>query len=151
VPLSTVQKALDEAREAHPTDVIVAHMKGLFVGDDEGTGLALPENTCVVLDGVIRSGSEGLDHRKSPKDRDTQLIMMAQKGFASFSGGIADQCLRVCLRRRRAIEGPRVSQAPTGPDSGSASRVFDYSRAKTQVDSSTPSRGRLKLILYVPD
>jgi len=66
--------------------VIVAHLKGLFVATGESTGLNIPANTCVIVYNEIQCQSPGLDHRL--KGRDTQAILMKDKGFCSISGGI---------------------------------------------------------------
>lgn len=88
--LSEVQAALDKARQEHPKDVLVARLKGLFLATGEGTGLTIPPDTCILLEGEIRSASDGLDHRKSPKGKDTALIRMPTKGCVSISGGVID-------------------------------------------------------------
>ena len=88
--LSAVQAAIDKARREKPDDIIVARLRGNFVATGAGTGLRIPSGVCVVLSGSITCSSDGLDHTKSEHGRDTQLILMAERGFASFSGGILD-------------------------------------------------------------
>ncbi|MHC5136951.1 MAG: right-handed parallel beta-helix repeat-containing protein, partial [Planctomycetota bacterium] len=79
--LSDVQAALDQARKAHPEDVIVAHLKGVFIADGAGpSGLSLPDFTCVILDGEIQSNNEQL----------REVILLGGNGCASFSGGVID-------------------------------------------------------------
>ena len=79
--LSDVQAALDQARKAHPEDVIVAHLKGVFIADGAGpSGLSLPDFTCVILDGEIQSYNEQL----------REVILLGGNGCASFSGGVID-------------------------------------------------------------
>ncbi len=87
VDLAVVQQALDEARAAHPNDMIVCRLKGLFESTSTATGLSVPEHCCVILDGEIR------DQRpvgESYPVEDTQLILLASKGYVSFSGGVID-------------------------------------------------------------
>jgi len=89
-PLSQVQETLDEARQSHPQDVIVATLHGSFVADAGPTGLRLPPNTCIVLDGSISAATDELDRNKSPRGRATQLVLMPSKGVASIAGGVLD-------------------------------------------------------------
>ncbi len=88
-PLSRVQETLDEARKTHPNDVIVATLTGLFIAESGPTGLRLPPNTCIVLDGTITvadqpSGDQSEQHRL------TQLVLMPSEGVASIAGGTLD-------------------------------------------------------------
>ena len=92
-PLSDVQVALDEARRSHPQDVIVATLDGSFVAGAGPTGLRLPPNTCVVLDGSISAAMDEPGHRKSPQGRITQLVLMPAEGVASIAGGVLDGAL----------------------------------------------------------
>jgi len=92
-PLSQVQQTLDKARQSHPQDVIVATLKGSFVADAGPTGLRLPPNTCVVLDGSISAATDEPDHRKSTQGRATQLVLMPTEGVASIAGGVLDGAL----------------------------------------------------------
>lgn len=79
--LSKVQSTLDKARKEHPDCVIVAHLKGQFIADGHGpSGLALPDYTCVILDGEIQSKNDQL----------REVVWLGGKGCASFSGGIID-------------------------------------------------------------
>jgi len=89
-PPSQVQQTLDEARQSHPQDVIVATLHGSFVADAGPTGLRLPPNTCIVLDGSISAATDELDRNKSPQGRATQLVLMPSKGVASIAGGVLD-------------------------------------------------------------
>jgi hypothetical protein len=88
-PLSRVQKTLDEARKMHPNDVIVATLTGLFVAGSGPTGLRLPPNTCIVLDGTITVADQPSDD-ESEWHRLTQLVLMPSTGVASIAGGILD-------------------------------------------------------------
>ena len=90
--LSVAQAAIDKARQEHPDDVIVAHLKGLFVATGPRTGLSIPANACVIVYGSIQSASKEMDWRQYPKETqfDTQVIKLADRGFASLSGGIID-------------------------------------------------------------
>jgi hypothetical protein len=90
MPLSNVQATLDQARKDHPRDVIVAHLTGRFAAVNGNTGLRVPSNTCVILDGTMESATDKMDHRKSDKGRDTQLVLLAAEGVVSFSGGVLD-------------------------------------------------------------
>jgi len=88
-PLSRVQKTLDEARKTHPNDVIVATLTGLFIAESGPTGLRLPPNTCIVLDGTITVADQPNDD-ESARRRLTQLVLMPSTGVASIAGGILD-------------------------------------------------------------
>jgi hypothetical protein len=88
-PLSRVQKTLDEARKMHPNDVIVATLTGLFIAESGPTGLCLPPNTCIVLDGTITVADQPSDD-ESEQHRLTQLVLMPSTGVASIAGGILD-------------------------------------------------------------
>jgi len=90
MPLSQVQATVDKARKDHPKDVIVAHLTGRFVAVDGNTGLRVPANTCVILQGTMESVTDKMDHRTSDKGRDTQLVLLAAGGVVSFSGGVLD-------------------------------------------------------------
>jgi hypothetical protein len=89
-PLSQVQETLDEARQSHPQDVVVATLRGSFIADAGPTGLRLPPNTCIVLDGSISAATDDLDRNKSPHGGATQLVLMPSKGVASIAGGVLD-------------------------------------------------------------
>lgn len=79
--LSDVQAALVKARREQVGAVIVAHLKGLFEADGKGpSGLALPDDTCVILDGEIQAENDQL----------REVVLMAGRGCASFSGGVID-------------------------------------------------------------
>lgn len=84
--LSDLQDQLAEARTKHPEDVIVARLKGEFVADDVSTGLQLPRDCFVLLDGVIRPVA-GLEDEGSQLE---QLILMPPTGIAGISGGVLD-------------------------------------------------------------
>jgi len=86
--LSVAQAAIDKACAEHPNDVVVAHLKGLWIATGEAVGLRIPKNVCVIVYGSIKCQSEDLDYRRN--GRNTQLILMADKGFASLSGGVLD-------------------------------------------------------------
>ena len=88
-PLSRVQKTLDEARKMHPNDVIVATLTGLFIAESGPTGLRLPPNTCIVLDGTITVGDQPSDD-ESERHRLAQLVLMPSTGVASIADGILD-------------------------------------------------------------
>ncbi len=103
-PLSTtgVQATLDNARNQYPNDVIVLWMNGTFVADGIHTGLSLPDNTCVVLNGTIYPEGAEMDrnsdpahYSKSSSTGGTQLILMHNSGYTSFSGGVLD-CKDLC-------------------------------------------------------
>ncbi len=85
VDLGVAQEALDNAREAHPDDVIVAHLRGRFIATGEGSGLRIPANVCVILYGAILAHSDELE----------EVVMMEAGGFASFSGGTVDANFQV--------------------------------------------------------
>jgi len=87
VDLAVAQQALDDARAAHPNDVIVCRLKGLFESTSKDVGLSIPENCCVILEGEIR------DQRPLPDSgpaEDTQFVALASKGYVSLSGGVID-------------------------------------------------------------
>jgi len=88
--LSQVQAALDEARRSHPQDVIVATLHGSFVADAGPTGLQLPPNTCIVLNGSIAAATGKGDRSGSPQGRITELVLMPRGGVASIAGGVLD-------------------------------------------------------------
>lgn len=97
--LSDVQDALDNARKDHPDAVIVAQMKGLFTADGPGpSGLALPDFTCVILDGEIQSNNDQL----------REVVNLGGNGCASFSGGIID-----C--NSKGLDGKRSGYAINAP------------------------------------
>jgi len=89
--LAIAQQAIDQARQEHPNDVIVAHLKGLYTAT-KSTGLSIPANVCVIVYGSIKAQGDAIDWHTLPKEtqRDTQVIKMASKGFVSLSGGIID-------------------------------------------------------------
>jgi hypothetical protein len=99
-PMSTdvVQPTLNNARSQHPNDVIVLWLNGTFVADGDFTGLTIPDNTCVVLDGTIYAEGAGMDattssdhdYEKGETTGGTQVILMTGSGYSSFSGGIID-------------------------------------------------------------
>ena len=90
VDLAVVVEALQHAREAHPSDVIVLTLIGEFVSRN-AEGLKLPPNTCVILDGrILADLGAPLDPlwvREAPL---SQLILLPESGFCSFSGGKLD-------------------------------------------------------------
>lgn len=95
--LANVQAAADSARATYPNDVIVLWLNGDFVANQEYTGLSLPANTCVVLNGTIYPEGPGMDrhsapdhYAKDPHTGGTQLVLMDSPGFLSFSGGTLD-------------------------------------------------------------
>jgi len=90
MPLSKVQAAVDKARKGHPSDVVVVRLTGRFAAVEGNTGLSVPTNTCVLLDGTMEAVAEKMSHRTSVHGRDTQLILMSAKGVVSFSGGLLD-------------------------------------------------------------
>ena len=102
IDLATVQAAANSARSAYPNDVIVLWLNGTFVARGDHTGLDVPQNCCVVLDGTIYPEGDGMD-RYSAEDHyvkgattgGTQLILMKNTGYVSFSGGTLD-CRRLC-------------------------------------------------------
>ena len=88
--LSTVQNMLDKARSDHMQDALVLHLRGKFVSRSP-QGLQLPENACVILEGeiLVDLGIPPVLHRDHSSPL-TQAILMAPKGFSSFSGGKVD-------------------------------------------------------------
>lgn len=92
VDLSIAQTALDKARAEHPNDVIVAHLKGLFICTDPH-GLTLPDNTCLVLSGAIQARFDPTRLAALSRDElktNVQLIRLSGKGVLSVSGGTLD-------------------------------------------------------------
>lgn len=76
--LSEVQARIHEAREAHPDDYLVVHLRGTFISTEEAeTGLHLPDYVSVVLDGFIIA--RAVDQAR--------LVLMEGRGFSSLSGG----------------------------------------------------------------
>ncbi|MCG6187590.1 right-handed parallel beta-helix repeat-containing protein [Maribellus maritimus] len=97
VDLAEVQVAVNEARQTHSGDVLVVWLNGSFVAKGDHTGLDVPSNTCVILDGTIYPEGSGMDANsdeshnvKEPTTGGTQLVLMKSGGYASFSGGILD-------------------------------------------------------------
>ncbi len=97
VNLKDVQELLDKTRAKNKTKFVVLWLKGNFVANQEYTGLSIPENCSVVLDGVIYAEGDGMDqnskldhYSKSTTSGGTQLVLMKEKGFVSFSGGELD-------------------------------------------------------------
>ena len=82
--------ALRQARTQHSNDVVVARMLGYFVSRSP-SGLELPDDTCVILDGSIRAdlGAERdpIYKRGEPV---TQVVRLSAEGHCSFSGGLID-------------------------------------------------------------
>jgi hypothetical protein len=90
VDVAEVQKAVDEARAANPTAVIVLNLDGEYISRDPN-GLRLPADTCVILKGRILAdlgiAPEPQYIKEAPK---TQVVLMGGGGYSSFSGGILD-------------------------------------------------------------
>jgi hypothetical protein len=72
-----VTQRLQAARTANPGKVLVARLVGQFKVTTKD-GIALPDHTCVLLDGSITNNQT---------DRCDQMVKMAGKGCVSFSGG----------------------------------------------------------------
>lgn len=90
VDLAQVQSAVDQARAAHPNAVLVLSLEGEYVARSP-KGLALPPNTCVLLQGRIKSDFGGPVEPLHVKDAPlSQVVTMPASGFGSFSGGILD-------------------------------------------------------------
>ena len=54
------------------------------------TGLRLPPNTCIVLDGTITAATDQPSDNESAQAPTTQLVLMPSKGVASIAGGVLD-------------------------------------------------------------
>ncbi|MEX1049786.1 MAG: alkaline phosphatase D family protein [Akkermansiaceae bacterium] len=90
VDLATVQTQLNDARAAHPDDVIVLKLEGEYVSRSPG-GLDLPANTCVILEGrILADLGTALEPPWKREDPLTQLIKLPEDGFCSISGGTLD-------------------------------------------------------------
>jgi parallel beta-helix repeat protein len=88
--LAAAGEALRQARAEHSNDVVVARMQGYFVSRSP-SGLELPDDTCVILDGAIRAelGAER-DPIYKKGEPVTQVIRLSSHGHCSFSGGMID-------------------------------------------------------------
>ena len=102
VDLATVQSSVNSARSTYPNDILVIWLNGTFVARGEHTGLDMPQNSCVILNGTIYPEGAGMDRNSDPDHYQkgtstggTQLILMNKTGYMSFSGGTLD-CRRLC-------------------------------------------------------
>ena len=90
VDISVVQESLKKASADNPTNVLVLHLEGDFISKTPH-GLILPDNTCVVLNGRIMTDlGIPLDPPWKKGAPETQVVLMAGKGYSSFSGGKID-------------------------------------------------------------
>ncbi len=120
--LAKVQQAIDKARKEHPNDFLVVHVKGLFEHRHGATGLDIPGNTSVIVYNEIQSDVD----KKDPDfyvnvdldgRRDTQLILMAGRGFNSLSGGMLDakyepyHAVRIPGKNIAVIDGVTIKKA----------------------------------------
>ncbi len=88
--LAAAGAALERARKEHPNDVVVVRMQGYFISRSSA-GLELPKDTCVILDGSIRS-NPGTERDPIYKKGEpvTQVVRLSADGHCSFSGGLID-------------------------------------------------------------
>lgn len=86
VDVSEAMRLLEEARSAHPRDVLVATLKGRFETTTK-EGLKVPDNTCLLLDGEVRNGAPADATNQAGFEPRTSLIALQGKGCASLSGG----------------------------------------------------------------
>lgn len=90
VDVSVVQEALNKASTENPTNVVVLHLEGDFISKTP-SGLVLPNNTCVILSGrILTDLGIPIDPPWKKGAPETQVVLMAKKGFSSFSGGKVD-------------------------------------------------------------
>jgi len=90
VDISIAQEALNKASTENPTNVVVLHLEGDFISKTTN-GLVLPNNTCVILTGRIMTDlGIPLDPAWKKGAPETQVVLMAKKGYSSFSGGKID-------------------------------------------------------------
>lgn len=90
VDVSVVQEALNKASTENPTNVVVLHLEGDFISKTP-SGLVLPNNTCVILSGrILTDLGIPIDPPWKKGAPETQVVLMAKKGYSSFSGGKVD-------------------------------------------------------------
>jgi hypothetical protein len=90
VDIVVVQETLNKASAENPTNVVVAHLEGDFISKTTN-GLMLPNNSCVILNGrILTDLGIPIDPPWVKGAPETQVVLMAKKGFSSFSGGKVD-------------------------------------------------------------
>jgi Right handed beta helix region/Periplasmic copper-binding protein (NosD) len=88
--IAYVQSEIGKVSSANPQAVLVLHLQGEYISKSKD-GLQLPPNTCVILDGTIISDlGLPVDLPWVRGETISQVVLMASKGFSSFSGGKID-------------------------------------------------------------
>lgn len=75
--LAEVQARIEEERNAHPEDYLVVHLRGMFLSTEGETGLHIPDDVSVVLDGYFMARTAG----------QARMVLLEGRGFSSMSGG----------------------------------------------------------------
>lgn len=135
VDLAVVQEALLAARTEHPNDVLVLKLEGEFVSRNPA-GLALPPNTCLILEGrILAELGTPLEPAWEREAEHSQLILLPKTGYVSVSGG--------------RLDAARQAFFPINAKTGSVAVIDSVSMASGARDGiNTKTRSKDPLFIY---
>jgi hypothetical protein len=135
VDVMVAQEALNQARIEHPNDVLVLKLQGEFVSRNPA-GLALPPNTCLILDGRILAELGGpLEPTWDRSAEHSQIILLPKTGYSSVSGG--------------TLDGARQAFFPINAKTGSVAVIEGVSLASGAREGiNTKSRTKDPIFIY---